>query len=61
MLIKYTPDSPWDLHCKHCRRLVTFAHVQAAEVAALLQWLGAELPQLPDAERIEAIRWEPVP
>lgn len=30
--------------------------LQANEVAALLQWLGAELPQLPDAERLEAIR-----
>ncbi|CAL8466667.1 g6203 [Coccomyxa elongata] len=29
---------------------------QAAEAAGLLQWLGAELPQLPDAERVEALR-----
>ena len=35
-------------------------HEQASEVAALLQWLGAELPQLPDAERIEAIRLAPL-
>ena len=29
---------------------------QAAEVAALLQWLASELPQLPEPERLEALR-----
>ena len=31
--------------------------MQAAEAMALLQWLGAEIPRLPEAERLEALRY----
>ena len=37
------------------------ARRQAEEVAGLLQWLAAELPQLPEAERAEALRCSPCP